>query len=75
MENKGFNTFTKEVENKITKLINTSLDQGVPPIVMGYILKNAVVQLDNITGKVIDQEIKQSQQSETEKEVIDDKTK
>lgn len=59
MEQKGINTITNEIKNYLTDIVNTYLQQGVPPTIISLIVENIDYELKIVSEKAIKDEQKQ----------------
>lgn len=71
MENKGFNTYIRDLENTIIKVTDDALKQGIQPFILCLVLKSALYQLERATDNVVlleKEEIKKQQEQEVQNE-------
>ena len=59
MEQKGINTITNEIKNYLTDIVNTYLQQGIPPTIISLIIENIDYELKIVSEKAIKDEQKQ----------------
>ena len=59
MEQKGINTITNEIKDYLTDIVNTYLQQGVPPTIISLIVENIDYELKIVSEKAIKDEQKQ----------------
>ena len=59
MEQKGINTITNEIKDYMTNMVNTYLQQGVPPTIISLIVENIDYELKIVSEKAIKDEQKQ----------------
>lgn len=67
MENKGFNTYIRDLENTIIKATDDALKQGIQPSILCLVLKSALYQLERATDNVVlleKEEIKKQQEEQ-----------
>ena len=58
----GFNTKVKQTEEELLQLINSKIQMGIPHSVIGLMLENMLLKIDNEVNSII--------QSEEEKEKL-----
>lgn len=59
MEQKGINMITNEIKDYMTNMVNTYLQQGVPPTIISLIIENIDYELKIVSDKVVKEEQKQ----------------
>lgn len=67
MENKGINTLAHELNEELTQTINKYLN-SMPPVLLFYILQNALTQVDRLCERVREMEKQQAETRQTDKE-------
>lgn len=66
MEQKGINTITNEIKEYMTNMVNTYLQQGIPPTIISLIIENIDYELKIVSEKAIKEEQKQFEENKTE---------
>lgn len=76
MEQKGINTITNEIKDYMTNIVNTYLQQGIPPTIISLIIENIDYELKIVSDKVIKEEqtkFKEQEKMHEQNENLDNK--
>ena len=76
MEQKGINTITNEIKDYMTNIVNTYLQQGVPPTIISLIVENIDYELKIVSEKVVKEEqtkFKEQEKMHKQNENLDNK--
>lgn len=52
----GFNTKVKETENELLQFVNSKIQGGIPHSVLGLMLENMLLKIDNEVNSIIQKE-------------------